>query len=149
MLVIPGTAQAQEEAQTIIGGLGAYNTEGDGVFGLGAFGSIPLPQLHPNVSINPSFVLYFPEVGTLWEVNGDVVYRFDLSGDQGFVPFALGGINIYRFSYEGFSSTDIGLNLGGGLIFPMESIRPVAGAKFEIQDGTAFVIFGGIGFPVG
>jgi hypothetical protein len=76
------------------------------------------------------------------------------------LPFALAGLNIFRVSVDGVtvpgvgtfgggSSTDIGLNLGGGVVFPTESVRPVAGAKFEIQDGTSFVVFGGVGFPLG
>lgn len=148
LLAIPSAAQAQS---TIVGGILGYHDDFEAV-GIGAFASFALPQLHENISINPSFVLYFPDGFDAWELNGDLVYRFPLS-DAPVIPFALGGLNIIRTSVSagGFSasSTDVGLNLGGGVIFPTGSIRPSAGAKFEIQDGTGFVIFGAIGFPVG
>ncbi len=148
MVATPGLAHAQS---TVVGGLGAYHTDLEAV-GIGAYASFAVPDLHENISINPSFVYYFPDVGDAFEINGDVVYRFPVE-NASIVPVAFAGLNIFRVSFSsgGFSasSTDIGLNLGGAVVFPLESVRPLAGAKFEIQDGTGFVIFGGLGIPVG
>lgn len=148
MLVMPGVVQGQ----TTIGGALAYHTDMEAL-GIGAYATFGVPQLHENISISPSFILYFPDGVDAFEINGDVIYSFPVSGDSPVLPFALAGLNIFRVSASagGFSvsNTDIGLNLGGGVVFSMESVRPVAGAKFEIQDGTGFVIFGGVGFPVG
>ncbi|MGD2046307.1 MAG: hypothetical protein PVJ80_02515 [Gemmatimonadota bacterium] len=150
MLVAPGTVQAQ--AQTVVGGLVGYHDDAEAL-GVGAYASFAVPQLHENLSIMPSFVYYFPDGYDAWELNGDVSYSFPVSSDSPVIPVAFAGLNIFRTSVSagGFSasSTDVGLNLGGAVVFPLESVRPSAGAKFELQDGTSFVIFGGIGFPLG
>jgi len=147
MLAVPGVVHAQ--AVSVVGGMLAYHTDLEAV-GVGAYFSLPLSSIDENLSLKPDFVFYFPDGGDYWELNGDAVYRFDLANNQAIIPFALGGISIAHASSDlGGSNTDVGLNLGGGIIFPLESIRPAVGAKFEIQDNTNFVIFGGIGFPLG
>jgi len=148
MLVAPGAVSAQ----TTIGGVLGYHDDFEAL-GIGAYAAFALPQLQENLSINPSFVYYFPDGIDAWEVNGDLVYAFPVSADAPVAPFALAGLNIIRVSVSAgsfsASSTDVGLNLGGGVTFPMEGFTPFAGAKFEIQDGTGFLIFGGAGFAVG
>lgn len=147
-LMIPGGIAAQ----TTVGAAAGYHTDLE-EFGIGAYAGIPVPTLHENLSINPSFIYYLVDGATMFEVNGDAVFRFPLAENTSMVPFALAGINIFRTSIDilgtSVSSTDVGLNLGGGLAFPMASVTPVVGAKFEIQDGTGFLVFGGIGFPLG
>jgi hypothetical protein len=143
MLGVPAGASAQLQAGPIL----AYHTDLEDV-GIGAFLDIPLASV-AGLSIAPSFIWYFPEAGSLFEVNGDAVYTFTVAADSPVEPFALAGINIMRFSFGSFSNTDVGLNLGGGVNFVAGSLSPFAGAKFEIQDGTGFVIFGGLGFAVG
>jgi opacity protein-like surface antigen len=148
MLGVPASASAQLRAGPIL----AYHTDLEDV-GIGAFLDIPLASV-AGLSITPSFIWYFPEDGTIFEVNGDAVYTFTVAPDSPVEPFALAGINIMRFSYDAgpfgsYSNTDVGLNLGGGVNFQAGSLSPFAGAKFEIQDGTGFVIFGGLGFAVG
>jgi hypothetical protein len=155
MLFAPGMVQAQ----TVVGPAAAYITDGGGAFGIGAYASIPMPQLHENISITPNFIYFFPDFGDYWELNGDVIYRFPVAEDASVLPFALAGLSIRRSSTPSFtiatvtvpslSATDVGLNLGGGVAFPMESVRPSVGAKFEIGDGSQFVLFSGVGFPVG
>lgn len=143
MLTMPSGAEAQT-----LGAVGAYYDDLE-AFGLGAYVAIPIPQVYEGLSFNPNFVFFFPDGGDYWELNGDVVLSFPLEDDSPIIPFALSGISIGRTSAGSFSDTDIGLNLGGGVAFPLESVRPVAGAKFEIRDNTGFVIFGGVGFPLG
>jgi hypothetical protein len=88
-----------------------------------------------------------------FEINGDVVYNFPVSADSPVLPWAMAGLNVLRLSSDvpgASSNTEIGLNLGGGVNFITSgSLSPFAGAKFEIQDGSGFVIFGGLGFAVG
>lgn len=149
MLAAPGVVQAQMTAGPLL----AYHTDAEAI-GVGAYLGIPLPQLTEGMSIAPSFVWYFPDNYDYFEVNGDLVYFFPVSTDSPVSPFALGGINISRTSVDlggtfgSASSTDVGLNLGGGVQFP-GSLSPFAGGKFTIQDGTGFVLFGGISFAVG
>jgi len=140
MLLMPGLV----DAQTVVGPAAAYYTEGDGAFGIGAYASIPLPQIHESVVFSPNFLYFFPDNGDYWELNADAIYRFPVSGDSPIAPFALAGLNIARTS-----ETDLALNLGGGVVFPLESVRPVVGAKFETHSGSPFIVFAGIGFAVG
>jgi hypothetical protein len=143
MLAAPAAVQAQLEVGPVL----AFHDDFD--FGIGGFVAIPVPSLNENVAIVPNFIYYFPEFYDAFEINGDVVYQFPVSADSPVVPWALAGLNILRVSAGGFSNTDVGLNLGGGVDFVAGSVNPFAGAKFEIQDGTGFVFFGGIGFAVG
>ncbi|HET9947361.1 MAG TPA: outer membrane beta-barrel protein [Longimicrobiales bacterium] len=150
-LVVPGAAQAQ----VVLGPMAGFHTE-DAIdaFGIGAFASFEVPSLDENLSITPSFIYYFPDDPRgYWELNGDVVYNFEVSPDTPVLPFAMAGLNIARFSVDlngaSDSDTEIGLNLGGGVTFRAANVEPFAGAKFELQDETGFVLFGGVGFPVG
>ena len=47
------------------------------------------------------------------------------------------------------SDTEIGLNVGGGVSFPQESVTPSVGAKFEIGGGEDFMLFFSLGIPIG
>jgi len=147
VVAVPGSVQAQ----TVVGPMAGYHDDLEAL-GIGGFISVPVPALDPNLSIVPSFVFYFPDGGDALEVNGDVMYAFEVSEDTPVLPFAFAGLNIFRTKpdFTGASAdTDVGLNLGGGVTFRAESLRPFAGAKFEIHDGTGFLIFGGVGFPLG
>lgn len=140
------------QAQTSVGPVAAYHDDAESL-GVGGFIRLPLASVHPNLAIVPNFVIYFPDGFDFLEVNGDLTYRFAVSEDAPVTPFALAGLNVSRASFEiageSESETDVGLNLGGGVTFPSSSLQPFAGLKFEIQDGSSFVIFGGVGFALG
>jgi hypothetical protein len=145
MLAAPTAVQAQLEAGPIL----AYYDDLEAI-GVGAFIAIPVPQLAEGFAIVPDFTWYFPDGGDYFEINGDLAYFFPVAADSPVEPFAFAGLNIARFSPDlGDSNTEVGLNLGGGVQFAAGSINPFAGAKFAIQDNTGFVIFGGLGFPIG
>jgi len=145
MLVAPGVVRAQ----MTLGPLAALETDGGSTFGIGAYAGIAVPSLDEHLSINPSFIYFFPDVGTFWELNGDVVYQFEVSAETPVLPFALAGLNIAHASVGGFSNTDTSLNLGGGIGFRAASMSPFVGGKFELRSGSPFVLFGGVGFAVG
>ena len=147
MLGLPASASAQVEAGPLL----AYHTDLEAV-GIGGYVGIPVASV-PGLSIVPNFLWFFPDGFDFFEINGDVAYNFEVGPDSPVVPFAFAGLNIARTSFDVLgvsgSSTDVGLNLGGGVNFQAGSLAPFAGAKFEIQDGTGFVIFGGLGFQLG
>ena len=149
MLVAPGVVQAQMSA----GAFGAYGTDDPATFGIGGFVAIPLTQLGPGFAIVPDFTYFFPDVGSIWELNGDLMYSFPVAADAPIAPFAFAGLNYVHFSVDvlgtSFSSSDTGLNVGGGANFPMGSLTPFAGAKLELGGGENLILFGGIGFPIG
>lgn len=151
MLAAPSVVQGQiNQAGPFL----AYSDDAE-AFGIGGYLSIPLPALHPNISLAPNFIWFFPDGDvTFFEINGDLVYNFPVSADSPVLPWVLGGLNIARFSVDTgvgtFSDTNVGINLGGGVDFRVTgSIVPFAGAKIELEGGESFVLFGGIGFAVG
>lgn len=86
-----------------------------------------------------------------FEANGSVFYRFEVDSDE-LSPFAMGGLNIAHLSPgEGrVSDTDLGINLGGGVIFlDLGPWCPSVGLKIELGGGDGFVLFGALGFPLG
>jgi len=141
-LAIPSSAWGQ----TVVGPVLAYHDQGwINSLGVGGFVSIPLTQTNVNLSIRPEVVVYFPDQADYWEANVDLIYRFPVSSSAAIAPFVLGGLNFAN----GGGSTDLGINLGGGIQFPSASVRPVVGAKVELEGGDDLVLFGAIGFPIG
>ena len=148
MLSLPASVSAQVQAGPLL----AYHDDLEAL-GIGAFVEIPVASVE-GLSIAPDFTFYFPDDPVdYFEINGNVVYDFTVAPDSPVVPFALGGLNIARASVDtgagSVSDTEVGLNLGGGVNFRAGSLAPFAGAKFEFQDGTSFVLFGGLGFALG
>lgn len=146
---------SQARAQSTFGPVAAFHDDAD--FGVGAFLSMGMPSIHENVNLLVDGEIYFPgDNFDYFTVNGGLTYDFAANGTV--TPFALGQLGIRRASYdceglgcEGFdgaSDTDVGLNLGGGVKFG-GSLQPTLGARFEIGDGTGFVVFGSLGFPMG
>lgn len=141
------------QAQTYAGPVAAFHDDFD--FGVGAYLSVPMPDWHENLGILVDAEIFFPGNDySYFTASGGVVWRFPA---ESVTPFVLGQLAVRRwsFDYDGpgsdlvdTSSTDIGLNLGGGVTFP-GSLRPSVGARLEIGDGSGFVIFGALGFPVG
>jgi hypothetical protein len=146
-LAVPGLASAQVVAGPSV----AFHEDAD--FGIGAFVNFPLEQFHESLEMTVSFGYFFPDSPagvdrSYWEINGDVIYNFTVAADAPASPFVLGGLNIARAS-NATANTDIGLNVGGGVVFPSASFEPSVGVKIEIGGSDPFVLFAGLGFPVG
>jgi hypothetical protein len=157
VLVMPALSQGQVQAGPYV----AFHDEAD--FGIGAFVSIPVPEIHEDVSFVGDFGYYFPGdryqvvEWDYWEANADLMLRFPLD-DSRFTPWVMGGLNVGHtnsvvddegFLEESGSDTEIGLNIGGGLTFGEGSTLPFAGFKFELDGGEGAVIFAGVSFIVG
>ena len=118
-------------------------------FGLGArvefdFNNSPL-------TVIGSFDYYFPDGPVdYWEINGNLIYNFDLSSAPSVTPYAGGGLNIAHASVDtefgSASDTDPGLNLLGGARFDAGSLTPFVEMKFTIEGGDQFVVTGGLLF---
>ena len=119
------------KAQTTIGGGIAYGTEIENVGILINGQYFIMDQL----AISPDFTYYFPKKITddfsfkWYEINANANYYFNPEATTKF--YGLGGINfsivtVPSFNLAGFGSTDnasssnIGLNLGGGVDFVLE-----------------------------
>lgn len=138
------------QAQVQIGPTLAVSDEVD--FGIGATLSTQAPQLGESLGFMGEFIVFFPDAGDYFEINGNVMYSFPLT-ESTVLPFALAGLNIARFSSDvgDFSNTEIGINLGGGITFDLGSFRPSIGGRFTINDlvNDHFVFFATLPFEVG
>jgi hypothetical protein len=157
-------APTRAEAQVNFGPYLAWGDEADlGIggrvdVGLGnAFGvdSGPFQNLFLNSGVAYFFIdcdagFDFDEVDCSYiEVNGNLAVPFTLEGSS-IEPYAGAGFNIARGSRdvdgESESETDVGLNILGGIFFPISDLRGFAEAKFELEGGEQFVLSGGILF---
>ena len=86
-----------------------------------------------------------------WELNGNLIYNFEIPEASAFRPYAGGGLNVARFDDVGptdAGDTELGLNILGGAKFPNEGpVTPYLELRAEIEGGEQFVITGGILFP--
>ncbi len=125
------------------------NLATDTDFGLGArvefdFNNSPL-------TVIGSFDYYFPDGSVdYWEINGNLIYNFDIASAPTVTPYAGGGLNIAHWSIDtevgSRSDTDPGLNLLGGARFDAGSLMPFVEMKFTIEGGDQFVVTGGLLF---
>lgn len=146
LALVPTGAQAQVQ----LGPTLAIHEDFD--FGIGATLGVAPAELGAGVGFMGDFVFYFPDAGDYFEINGNVTYDFPLENST-VVPFVLGGLNIGRYSLEvngvDASNTEVGINLGGGLVFDAGSFRPSVAAKIDIGAYEGFVVFATLPFQVG
>lgn len=90
---------------------------------------------------------------TMWEINANGVVPVSLGGDSDF--YAGAGLNVFRFSADvgdvggvdlDASTTELGLNILGGLNFELGNLAAFGEAGFRISDFDQFVIGAGILF---
>jgi hypothetical protein len=150
---VPAGAQvgAEAGAQVSVGPTLAWHDDAD--FGIGATVAADLDQVAEHLGLMGEFLIFFPDVVDYWEINGNLTYAFPTENTS-VQPFALAGLNLARTSVEvvglgDASSTDLHLNLGGGIVFDAGSFRPRAGGRFVIGDGSALVVFITLPFGVG
>lgn len=112
--------------------------------GLGA--QLGVPVAH-HLEFYPSFDYFFVDVGSLWQLNADLKYRF---GGQGLDwLYAGAGLNIAHASAGGASNSDAGLNLFGGVESLKGSVHPFAELRLTVGDGSTGMIAGGLNFTLG
>lgn len=131
----------------------------DGTVGFGAHAD--LGQIIEHLTLFPSIEYWGKSEGPLdfsqFAVNADVRYYFPNSSNLSF--FAGGGlallfssadVNLGGFGTRSDNSTDIGLNLLGGIDVPVsEKLVFTGSAKFVISDGNVFKIMGGLTYLLG
>lgn len=139
------------QAQVTLGPTLAMHDDGD--LAIGATLGAPMASLGEGIGLMADFLIFFPEVGSYFEVNGNLTYDFPLENST-VVPFVLAGLNIGRSSVDTgiagtFSSTDAGLNIGGGVAFDAGTFRPSVAGRFRLGDGSGFVVFATLPFVLG
>lgn len=126
--------------------------ENDLGVGIGATARAPLASLGEGVGLMADLLLFFPDLGDYFELNGNLTYDFPLE-ESTVLPFVLAGLTIGRSSVEilgqSVSNTAVRLNVGGGIEFDAGNVRPSAGLRIEFADGDAFVLFVSLPFALG
>jgi hypothetical protein len=168
LLALVPLAPAEAEAQVSFGPYVAWADDIDlGVggrvdVGLGnAFGADSGP--FQNIFLNSGVTYFFWDCDegfdfdeidcSAFELNGNLAVPFTLEGSS-IEPYGGAGINVARFSvssgegpFEGErDDTEVGLNILGGIFFPISDLRGFAEAKIELSGGEQFVLSGGILF---
>lgn len=139
----PSSAQVHLGPQISLGG--------DTDVGLGIRGVAGVPQ-YAGLEFAGSFNIFFPDPDfDYWEVNGDLLYNFEIRDVTSIRPYAGGGLNIARFTDIGpddRSDTDLGINVVGGAKFPNSGpVTPYLELRGVIEGSDQIVLTGGILFP--
>lgn len=93
----------------------------------------------PGLRAVASFDLYFPDTGSLWEINAGAAYGFNLPGAP-VKPYAGGGI-----SYQHNGGGSSGLNVFGGVkLQSVGTLTPYVELRFPIRDGSSLVLTAGV-----
>lgn len=147
-VVLMGGVSAAAEAQATdamhFGPRLGYNFDME-EFSIGVHFMKPLTEAF---AIYPSVDYFLVDAGTLLGFNADLRYKVPSENLEWLYLGA--GLGITRWSAEGVSSTDTGLNLIGGFQPAGGSrIKPFAEARLSIGDGSSFAVFGGIHIPLG
>lgn len=110
---------AKASAQPVIGGfLGAQMDTQEDFLAIGAEALFDLGTAP--VIANPSLTYFFQDGVTELQLDGNVLYLFDLEGDPRLEPFFSAGLalNVFSFDggegFDGSSETNVGLNVGAG-----------------------------------
>ncbi len=90
-----------------------------------------------------------------WELNGNLVWGFQIVNAPGFEPYVGAGVNFAHRSRKIISGGTqaessrelVGLNILGGAEFPLAPITPFVEVRVEIEGGEQFVISGGFLIP--
>ena len=132
---------SQGQAQAYVGVQGSWASETD--FGVG--GRVLANIEEVNLEFVGSADVYFPDAGDFWELNANLFYHFHLAENPSVLPYLGGGLNIATAG-NGESNTEAGLNLGGGLRFPLENVSPFVEARTVLSDYDQAVITFGLVF---
>ncbi len=148
-------AQTEKGAMRAGGGL-AFGTE---IESLGIQGRFDY-AITEQILLAPDLTYFFGKsegsIDLNWfDINLNGNYLFD-TGNPDIIPYALAGLNfaIVSASYDGFgdfgdsSSTEIGLNLGGGADFIVGTIIIFGELRYAISSADQLVIAGGVKFPL-
>jgi hypothetical protein len=125
-----------------IGAHGSYNFDVED-FGIGAQFYVPVGR---HLEVYPSFDYYFVDVGSLWQLNGDLKYKLREEHNWFYLG---GGLALARRSAGGFSDTDVGANLLGGFeTLIWKKVHPYLEGRLTLRENTTFQLAAGLNFTI-
>lgn len=113
-------------------------------FGIGAQFGAPLMN---RLEFYPSFVWFFRDPGSLWNLNADLKYR--VASDRPNWLYVGAGLNIARFDAGDADDTNVGLNLLAGAESLKGRIHPFVEGRLILGDGSRFQLAAGLNFTLG
>ena len=141
-----------QEGQFKVGGGLAFGTEVEAI-GIQAGATYGFTD---EISAGADFIIFFPENIDWFEFNANGHYKFVAEDDMS--VYALAGLNYTSLSVDvpnfgGFgggsvSSSEIGLNLGGGAEFNVDFALIYAELKYVVSNADQLGISGGLRFPI-
>jgi opacity protein-like surface antigen len=142
--------------------VGAWTSSGSGLTLGAGIGALPFDSDQHEITGNVSYLRVEGINGFMIDAN--YLYNFRLQGGQAFTPYAGGGLNFARFSFDtcgdleeeleeaGFdcdvSNSEAALQIGGGVKKPFGTAgRELFGEIFFVlSDGGPIVLRGGVNF---
>jgi opacity protein-like surface antigen len=122
-------------------------------FGVGARVELDVPNLISETEpLNRTFLIgsfdyFFPDCGdldcTYWEINTNVAFPIIVAGID---PYVGAGLNLAHVDagteggLDAGSDTDVGLNILGGIRFPLRGVTAFGEARYEVAGGEQFVL---------
>ena len=123
-------APASASAQVDLGVEAAVSSEYD--FGPG--GRVLAQAEDLNLDFVGRFDYYCPDgPGDAWELGADLFYHFHLEGTHSVLPYLGGGLSVTRVT-GAVDATSAGLELGGGIRFPLEYVTPYVEGRGVLGD---------------
>lgn len=120
------------------GPAGGYNVDAEELFVGALFRFAPGVSLGPTIPLlfDGSFEYYFDvPAGTLFGLTATALAQFPVANSP-IRPTAGAGLGYTRFSVSGISTSDISLNLQGGIMASIFALD----AMFRVGDGSAFIL---------
>lgn len=139
--VMAGGAQAQT-SQLHFGPRVSYQFDLE-EFGIGAQLSVPIAH---HLEFYPSFDYFFVNVGSFWDVNGDLKYRIDTESVNWL--YMGGGLNIAHTSRDRGNDNQAGLNLFAGVESLSGRVHPFGELRFTINDHSTAQASVGLNFTL-
>jgi len=139
------------EAQVRFGG--QANLADDTDFGIGPRIALDLQELGSQFQFVGTWDIYFPDEDGLdfWELNGNIMYRFDLQQTNAVVPYGGAGLNVARFSVDtpgdDVDNTELGVNFIGGAEFPLQTFTPFLEFRITAEGSKQLYVTGGVLVP--
>jgi opacity protein-like surface antigen len=147
VVLLAGAAVRPAEAQARFGAQLSWAEDTD--LGIGARLGFPLGGELKRKGIEglATFDYFFPDGFDFWEITANGLYHFTQGSSA--KPYVGAGVIFGRYSggTPGSDDSDFGLNLIGGLRFKaQERLLPFIEGRFEVKDGTQFVLSAGVYF---
>jgi hypothetical protein len=142
LLLVPA-ATAHAERNTLGPHFG-FNFDADEPL-IGAEGRFDVANLGSSciLQLNPSFSYYFTH-NSLFNISFNVPFEFQIGGSM-VRPFAAPGLAIFHWSGPG-DSTDVKLNLIGGVLFHLDVVEPFVELRLAVGGGDTADLLGGVLF---